>query len=126
MIYTKVAKILSTTQVILAAGSEHGVQEGMQFIVYELSDEILDPETKESLGRLELVKGRVKASHVQATLTFATTLSREVVRSGSPFSKIFDDIHTTVYETLPVDESAITALKTQLKVRVGDLVRSIE
>lgn len=126
MIHTKVAKILSPTQVVLAAGSEHGVKEGMQFIIYELSDEILDPETKESLGRLELVKGRVKASHVQATLTFATTMARDVNQSA--WVKFFEDYRKAAYEyeTLPLEESTITALKTNLKVRVGDLVRSIE
>ena len=120
MIHTKVAKIISPTQVVLAAGSEHGVKEGMQFIIYELSDEILDPETKESLGRLELVKGRVKASHVQATLTFATTMARAVGW------ELWGDLRVTVHEELPLDESTITALKTDLKVRIGDLVRSVE
>jgi hypothetical protein len=31
----------------------------------------------------------------------------------------------TIHEKLPVDESAV-AVKTELKVKVGDLVRSVE
>jgi hypothetical protein len=82
-----------------------------------------------SLALNKPLKGRVKASHVQATLTFATTLSRDVVRSplsGLRTTNPFADYQETVYETLPLDESTVTALKTELKVRVGDLVRSMQ
>src|SRR5882724_6726445 len=78
MIHTKIARILSPTRVVLAAGQEHGVLEGMEFIIYELSDPIFDPETKESLGELELHKGRVKVIHVQENLSTAMTLPRKV------------------------------------------------
>lgn len=126
MIQTKVARILSPTQVILAAGSDQGVREGMEFIIYDLSDVILDPETNEPLGQLELVKGRVKASHVQKSLTFATTMARNVVRNPLEALSVFAPYRETIYEQLPVDESSVTALQTERKVKIGDLVRSVE
>jgi hypothetical protein len=122
MIKTKVAQILSPTQVVLAAGAKDGVKEGMPFIIYELSDVILDPETNEPLGQLELVKGRVEASHVQDKICVATTLTREVSRPRFPLT-VFHD-YTEVPVKLPVDESVV-AVKNDLKVRVGDLVRSV-
>ena len=45
MIQTKVAKVLNSTSVILAAGAEHGIKEGMEFVIYDLSEMIRDPET---------------------------------------------------------------------------------
>ncbi len=123
MIQTKVAQILSPTQVVLAAGSEHGVREGMEFIIYDLSDMIFDPETNEPLGQLELVKGRVKASHVQARISVATTLTREISWSAFPFS-LMQEPTQIVYERLPVDQSSV-ALKNDVKVKVGDRVRSV-
>src|SRR5947207_1217172 len=65
MVYTKVARIISDTDLILAAGSEDGVKEGTEFVIFQLGEPIPDPETGESLGELELVKGRVVATHVQ-------------------------------------------------------------
>ena len=58
-------------------------KEGMEFIIYQLSDPVLDPETQEQLGRLELHKGRIKVVHVQDKLSTARTLIRKVYRTSS-------------------------------------------
>jgi hypothetical protein len=126
VIETKIARIISPTQVVLAAGSAQGVREGMHFLIFELSEPINDPETGESLGQLELVKGRVKVAHVQEKMSYATTLNREISRSVFPSIQPFlpREWKETVYDQLPV-EGAV-ALQTDLKVRVGDRVRSVE
>jgi hypothetical protein len=125
MIQTKVAQILSPTQVILAAGAEQGVREGMEFIIYEWGHQVLDPETGESLGRLELHKARVKVSQVQERLSVANTLARTVRRPYFPSG--FATFTETTYEPLPLDESTATAVaERKLTVRVGDLVRSVD
>ena len=120
MIKTKIAQILSPSRFVLAAGREQGVQEGMEFIIYELTDPIYDPDTKESLGQLELHKGRVQIVHVQDKLSTATTL---------PLNMYFlPDLLTGWHEEreqLPIDQSTATATKVDLKVKVGDLVRSV-
>ena len=55
----KVAKVLSETQLVLNVGSNDGIKEDSRFLVYSIEDEdILDPVTGESLGKLEYVKGR--------------------------------------------------------------------
>jgi hypothetical protein len=129
MIRTKIARILSPTRVVLAAGAEQGVQEGMEFIIYELSDAIFDPETKEPLGQLELHKGRVRVIHVQEKLATAATLPKTVYRPS-----LFEITVPAVLregrwvegcEELPIDKSEATAVKEDLRVRVGDLVRSV-
>ncbi len=125
MIQTRIAKIVSPTKVILAAGADQGVQEGMEFVIYELSDPVLDPETGDSLGRLELHKARVRVSQVQERLSVAITPLRQVQR------RLFPELWTgtvteTVNERLPLDESTATALaEPELTVKVGDLVRSV-
>jgi len=78
MIQTKVARVVSPTELILAAGSEEGVEEGMEFVVYSLSDTVTDPDTGEDLGRIQVVKARVIAAHVQERMTVARTKSRTV------------------------------------------------
>jgi hypothetical protein len=110
---------------------ENGIREGMEFIIYALSDPIFDPETKEPLGQLELHKGRIKVIHVQDKLATATTLLKKVYQpslleltSVGPFLR--EGRWLERYEQLPVAESETVAVKTDLTVRVGDLVRSVE
>jgi hypothetical protein len=117
MIQTKIAQILSPTRFVLAAGADQGVREGMEFIIYELSDPIFDPETKEPLGQLELHKGRVKVLHVQDKLATATTLPRKLYRPSF--------LWVEECEELPIDQTTATAVKSDLTVKVGDLVRSL-
>jgi hypothetical protein len=121
MIETKIAKIVSPTMVILAAGSEEGVKEGMEFLIYELGDEIRDPENGESLGRLELPKGRVRVQHVQDKMSFATTPSRE---TRVPDWFAFGSVKRT-QEELRIDKNAATLVQPDLTVRIGDQVRSV-
>ena len=64
----KVAAIIDDTTLVLNVGSEQGVQEGMAFAIFALHGEIEDPDSGESLGRWEVVKARVLATHVQARL----------------------------------------------------------
>jgi hypothetical protein len=129
MIHTKIARILGPTRVVLAAGAEQGIKEGMEFIIYELSDPISDPETNESLGRLELHKGRVRVIHVQEKLSTATTLPKKVyqpsfLEATVPFIPR-EGRWVEGYERLPIDESEATPEEPDLKVRIGDLVRSV-
>lgn len=129
MIQTKVARILSPKQVVLASGTNDGVSEGMQFIIFQLSDEILDPETKESLGRLEIVKGRVAVTHVQERISIATTPSRTIKKTESALTASYAallgqrEVSEVVYDQLRVEES--NAIQADLTVRVGDLARMV-
>jgi len=52
-------------EVVLNRGSVDGIRYGQRFLVYRLGQEIFDPSSKESLGRLELVAGTGKVTHVQ-------------------------------------------------------------
>lgn len=119
MIYTTVAKILSPTQVVLSSGSEDGVKPGMEFVIYDLSDNIIDPETKEDLGQIELVKGRVIAEHVQDKITVAWTKARQVERRIPVVFRTTE----TVQDQLKIDGA--TPIQTDRVVRVGDRVRNL-
>ena len=128
MVQTKIARILSPTQVVLAGGTEQGIREGMEFVIYELSEPIFDPDTRESLGQLELHKGRLKVLFAQDKIATATTLKRKVYRQSIADFAALSGLTggwTEDHEKLPVETSAITALKNELTVKVGDLVRSV-
>lgn len=54
---------------------DEGAEIGQRFVVYGLGDDVIDPETRENYGRLELVRG---FGHVVAILD-PVTLSGEFV-----------------------------------------------
>lgn len=64
-----VAHVIDPFRLAINMGLRHGVRVGQRFLIYALSSEdILDPETKESLGRLEIVRGTGRVIHLQESL----------------------------------------------------------
>lgn len=65
-----VAKVIDDYKLVINRGSENGIKEGQRMLVYCVSDEdIKDPETGESLGFLELVRGTGKIIFVQEKIS---------------------------------------------------------
>jgi hypothetical protein len=134
MIETKVVEIISETTVVLSAGSDQQVQEGDWFAIYELSKEIMDPETGESLGRLEYVKGKVQVKNVMKKMSYACTNAHKETRfrSTMPLNPAVDffkvPYQATVGETLKVKEEDKNSdlIPKDLYVRIGDLAKSID
>lgn len=76
-----VAKVSDEYTLVINRGSEHGVTKGDHFLVYYVDPEVLtDPETGESLGNLEIIRGTGTATHVQPRMT--TIKSNRVVSRG--------------------------------------------
>ena len=63
-----VVKIIDPYTIAINRGSEHGIRIGMRYLVYNEGEELFDPETHESLGRLELICGVGVIAHVQPKL----------------------------------------------------------
>lgn len=57
----------------------------MPFLVYRLGETIIDPDTKENLGQLEIIVGRGRAAHIQDRLT---TIFADDKAGSSPFDSI--------------------------------------
>ena len=119
----RVAQVVDETTVVLNRGASDGVKSGQRFLLYALSQqEIVDPETGGSLGRLELVRGTGKVVHLQERLcTLASDIlrpaERTVVHRKSPLFYLGDIQEETI---TPSREPA--PLK---DVTVGDLARPI-
>lgn len=61
----KIIKIVNDFKVIANKGSNDGIEAGMKVLIYELGEELFDPDTNENLGRLEIIKGNGIVVHVQ-------------------------------------------------------------
>lgn len=106
---TKIAKIVDDYTVVINKGAKDGLKVGQRFIIYAYGDEIHDPDTNESLGMLEIVKGTGKISHLQdaiATLksdmTEATSKSiRRIKRQSGMNFNLFGPTSEEIEEANP-------------------------
>jgi len=85
VVFVKQDPVRPPPEIVVNLGSLHGVTPRTQFIIYALGDEIRDPETGESLGALEILKGRGRAKHIQEQMTtvvpITTKKQRRVIRN---------------------------------------------
>lgn len=82
----RIAQIIDDHRIVINKGREHGVRVGQRFLILAIGDEIFDPETEESLGQVEIVKGRGEVTHVQEKMaTLQTTETHEIRRKPSAF-----------------------------------------
>lgn len=99
-----VVEVLSPTQIVINRGREDGIEEGTRFLVYVLSDdELTDPETGDSLGHLEIVKGTGVATHAQERMTtvrsdMKSSPERKVVRKQGPGQLFSTEVETVQKE----------------------------
>lgn len=61
----KIIKIVNNFKVVANKGSNDGIEAGMKVLIYEVGEELFDPDTHENLGSLEIVKGNGIIVHVQ-------------------------------------------------------------
>jgi hypothetical protein len=121
-----VVKIIDEFNVVINRGSDHGVVQGDEFVIYyEEQEDLLDPVTGESLGRLEIVRGTGFATHVQPKMT---TIKSNTMGQGDVWSKeglgiggsLLGDFSSNPdtfgkeFETLPFDNVMV---KDQVKPR---------
>ena len=120
----KVAEVLDPFTVVVNKGSEHGLRVGQRVLIYAIGHEVRDPDTGESLGALELIKGTGKISHLQPRMAqvssdMKTAPGRTIRRQASGLAALSLDLYGPVEETLPPKPVAFEDAAT------GDLVRII-
>lgn len=67
--FGKVVSTRGNYTVIANKGEEQGVKVGDTFLVVGLGEVIVDPDTGEELEKLEIVRGKVKVTHVQPKIS---------------------------------------------------------
>lgn len=135
-IRAKVARILNSREIVINAGTISGITNGMYFDVMDSKGEdILDPDTGETLGSIDRPKVRVRIIDVQEKLSIASTFKKEVVNVGGnahkgllssygAFSRaLMEPKYVTKYQTLKTEEKTWEDLdEEQSYVKTGDPV----
>jgi hypothetical protein len=131
----KVARILTSRELVINVGAKDGVTEGMYFDVMDpKGDDITDPDTGEMLGSIGRPKVRVQVTAVQERLSVAATFKKKQVNVGGHGSSLaiaaggLAELLTppkwvTKYETLKTNEKTWEDLEEKESfVKTGDPV----
>ncbi len=132
-IVAKVAAVMDDTTLVLNAGSQMGVKEGMLFDVVAQHQEITDPDTGDSLGQWEVAKARVVVTHVQERMsTVRSSLTAQAETSGT-LSTLMVRHSFGLYgeregnrNALDVRTSGMAGRPAVKPIEVGDLARRVE
>jgi len=125
MIEAKVIKIIDDYEIVINKGSEDGIFGTQKFLVYNLGDELFDPDTKEKLGRLEMICGKAEVKHIQPKMTtlisddYEYNKSTKTIKRGGGLANMFSDSST---------EEINQPTKRQLRfenIETGSLVKRI-
>lgn len=120
----KLAKIIDDYTVVVNKGSKDSVKTSQRFLVYEIGEEIYDPDTKASLGRLEIVKGTGRVTHVQENMAtiesdMSSMASKSVKRIKRPGAFAMIAGTEEVEELLPAQREPF------INPKVGDVAKPI-
>jgi len=128
----KVARILTSRQLVINVGSSSGVELGMKFDILDpKGDDIRDPDTGEILGSVNRPKVRVEIIDVQSKLSVAQTFRKQTVNvggSGIGVSHTIADVlrppkYVDKYETLKTTEQTWEDIdENESYVKTGDPV----
>lgn len=94
-------------KLVLNIGENDGVKIGDTFLIYsESKEEILDPITKKSLGKLEIVKGKGRVTHVQPKICTIESINKKektkTTEHTIPRTIFFGENQRTEKETIEV------------------------
>jgi len=98
----KVAEVIDRYKLVINKGLNAGIKKEQRFLVYIIGDEIFDPDTKESLGNLDIIRGTGRVVHLQDSMaTIESDMIRHIHRSIRDGFSTFKYMggEETIYET---------------------------
>lgn len=112
-----VVKVIDDYKIVINRGSADGVKPGDKFLVYYVEpEELTDPESGESLGHLEIVRGPGIAIHVQPRMTTLESSRKETKRRittrSQPYARLLGGMGKEVieepeHEEMPFDGAQV-------------------
>lgn len=130
--FAKIVHVQDKHTVVINAGTERDVKVGKRFLIVGLGEAIVDPDTKEELERLEIVRGIAQVSHVQGKIATLRSSEFDKTPDKKEITKVtsrsaFDVLsggrpQDTVTETVKPGEQVLRELR---GVQVGDFAIAV-
>lgn len=120
----KIVEILSEYDILINGGTTHGIKENDKFEIYKQGRPVIDPDTKETLGYFDMIKGIVVAKKIQEKITICSSLES----LNNAFTALGNALMRSHQEALNIDYNQLSDdySEEEKKIRIGDLVRKIE
>lgn len=119
----KIVRILDKKTVIINLGSKDGVDKSTTFRILAEPEDIIDPDSGEKLGSVNVVKSKLKAQKVDEKFTIASTRWTDY---GGLYLANIPGSETVDYGELNVPDDQIEPwkAKTEIPVKKGDEVEA--
>lgn len=123
-IQCKVVKIINEHLIVINAGANKGLRKGRKLEIYVPGEPIVDPETNESLGTLDLIKATIVVKDLFEKMSVC---ENDDSITKSTFSALIALQGTSYPKNFKVDPLDITGgySDKDRTIRVGDLVREV-
>lgn len=124
-----IIKVIDDSTLVINIGSDDGVTMENEFLVYSLDEELFDPDTNESLGRLELVKGKGIPQHIQEKITtiksnsFKKIEKRKIIKKDNKNGMLSGLYGASIEEIIEPSESKQISFENPI---VGDFAKIIK
>lgn len=116
----KVVKIIDQHSLVINAGANKGITTGNVYEIFEIGEEILDPESGESLGTLDFIKAKIKVQNVLPKISIC--INNENI--PNPLANISTFGLSNEPRRLNVDSFDISGpISSSGKIKIGDSVR---
>lgn len=111
----KIVKIVDEYKVAINIGSKDGVEKNNIFMIFQKGDELFDPDTKESLGILEIPKLKMKVFNIQDKLTLLESAETKIITDRKIKKTIKKSSNSNQYSALsralnPYNDDAIETI----------------
>src|SRR5699024_2741137 len=128
----KIVKILDEYNVVINAGINQDIKQGDQFqILDKEGSDVIDPDTKEIIGTLDLIKSTVEVTELHEKMCICS--SQSSIKMNNPFkitgiNSITDTFSFSEQEKLNVDLTQVTGgkRKSNKKIQLGDVARLLK
>lgn len=128
----KVVKIIDDHHLVVNAGSVNDIKKGQKLVVYSSGEEVIDPDTKESLGTLDTIKCYLEVSDVFVKMCICINAEKIIENANvNMFQSLgaLMDLQNSFRRLqkpnfLPVNAEDISGgLLPSTRITIGDLVR---
>lgn len=130
MILGNVIRIMNADEVLINLGNRDKVKEGMEFVIYKMDKQklIIDPKSKEKLGPLETIKGKIVVTRVQEKFSRAKSLPLDTkfAQAANAFAAKTRPNIPTPNGKINVDPASFVPLDEDFIVAIGDPIRVYE
>lgn len=115
---------------VINKGINDSIKKGQKFLIVGIGKELFDPDTNESLGKLEIVRGVAVATHVQEKITTVESQNykkefptKTVEETSGSAAIIFGGLGRTKRTTYEEKENTLLPFD---NIEIGDIAKNLE